>query len=477
MIKGENKMKNNLLRLVSILLSVVICLSLASCANTNASSNTTSWREEHVEKEDSSNSNYVDTDGEFEYTLVDFNGPEGYVIVIPEENSMARESAEYLQSYYLNSFNVSLPIVTDKTSEQSKEIIVGSTSRKESKNNLSENEMSVFIDGEKLVFSGGHNTTVDSSVKKYVRLAPEKGKAVTFSLKTDFVSNMLDGYEYVWGDEFEGDDIDLSKWDFEARMAGTKLMRLSYDKEIVTTADGRLKLHAIRLKDPDDETIQFKVPYSVLTRYKMNYQYGYVEIRARMPFDGGVWPSFWGTSDCSLGGQRNPKYHTEVDIFEVFGSEDTVVPNIHKWYTGYDYVALHDKEHTSGNHTSYGLMNETTEWTFSNIDTIGQEYHTYGFEWTPKELSMYVDGQKYMTYDITKSFDKCPDNSGFHDPLYLMFNFHIFSPDNSYIVTPIENYYDSLPAEYCIDYIRLYQKPGQGKLYIDRTVKEYVNRK
>ena len=269
-------MKKNLIRCVSLLLSVFMCLYLVSCTNANApsnsnlSSNTTSWREEYVDKEDVSNSNFVDKDGEFEYESVDFKGPEGYVIVVPAGNSTARESAEYLQSYYFNSFNVSLPIVTDKTSEKSKEIIIGNTSRKESNKELAEDEISVFIDDDKLVFLGGHDVSVDSAVKKFVRLAPENGKAVTFNIKTDFVSDMLDGYKYVWGDEFEGDDIDLSKWDFEARMAGTTLMRLSYDKEIVTTADGRLKLHAIRLKDPDDETIQFKVPYSVLTRYKMN---------------------------------------------------------------------------------------------------------------------------------------------------------------------------------------------------------------
>lgn len=475
-------MKTGFLRFIAVALASIMCLLSAGCSGENTSSNSNpssdkvTWREEYVD-DTKDTEKFVDTDGDFEYKTVDFKGPEGYVIVIPSDNSTAKESAEYLRDYYLNSFNISLQIVTDKTPEKSKEIIIGNTSRKQSKTDLAEGEISVFVDGDKLVFSGGHNVSVDSAVKKFVRLAPQKGYAFTFSIKTDFVSTMLDGYKYVWGDEYEGTDIDLSKWDFEARMAGTQLMRLSYDKEIVTTADGRLKLHAIRLKDMDDETIQFKVPYSVLTRYKMNYQYGYAEIRARMPFDGGVWPSFWGTSDCSLGGQRNPKYHTEIDIFEVFGSEDTVVPNIHKWYTGYDYVALHDKEHTSGNHTSYGIMYETTKWTFKNVDTIGQEYHTYGFEWTPKELSMYVDGNKYMTYDITKSFDKCPDNSGFHDPIYLMFNFHIFSPDNSYIVTPIENHYDSLPAEYYIDYIRLYQKPGQGKLYIDKTVKEYANRK
>ncbi len=477
-------MKKNLIRCVSLLLSVFMCLCLVSCTNANApsnsnsSSNTTSWREEYVNKEDASNSNFVDKDGEFEYESVDFKGPEGYVIVVPAGNSTARESAEYLQSYYFNSFNVSLPIVTDKTSEKSKEIIIGNTSRKESNKELAEDEISVFIDDDKLVFLGGHDVSVDSAVKKFVRLAPENGKAVTFNIKTDFVSDMLDGYKYVWGDEFEGDDIDLSKWDFEARMAGTTLMRLSYDKEIVTTADGRLKLHAIRLKDPDDETIQFKVPYSVLTKYKMNYVYGYAEIRARMPFDGGVWPSFWGLSDGALGPERNKKYGVEVDIFEVFGSEDTVVPNIHKWYrSDYNYRELHDPDSKDEYHTSYGLMYDTTKWVFKNVDTIGQEYHTYGYLWTPKELSMYVDGQKYMTYDISKSFDKCSDNSGFHDPLFLMFNFHIFASDYSYIATPIENHFDSLPAEYYIDYFRLYQKPGQGKLYTDDTIREYVGRK
>ncbi len=464
---------------VLFLLACAIVSGMSACADKgeakeSASSDTVSWRDEYVEELPEV---FIDKDGDFEYETVDWQGPDGYRIVIPAGDLKAKSSAEYLKRYFSSALGTDVPIVDDKTSETEKEILIGNTSRRQSTQELGEGEMSVFLDGQRLVFSGGHYVSVDSAVKKFVRLAPENGRACVFELKTDFVASKLDGYEYVWGDEFEGDDIDLTKWDFEACMAGTEMMQLSYDREIIDTSDGRLKLRAIRVRDSSDEALQFKVPYSTVTKYKMNYTYGYAEIRARMPFTAGVWPSFWGLSNGELGPKRNSKYYVEIDVFEVFGSLDTVIPNIHKHYlSDYDYTSLHDTEYTGGNHTSYGLMYETSEWVFKNVKTIGQEYHTYGYEWTEKEASMYVDGNKYMTYDIASSYDKCSDNSGFHDPLFLMFNFHIFSPDFSSIVSPIEGNYDSLPSEYDIDYFRLYQKPGKGKLYVDETVREYAYR-
>lgn len=474
-------MRKRCRRMVSLFLILSVVLGLSACEESGistdkSSSNTVSWREEYVEEE--APAEFVDKDGEFEYDTVEWQGPEGYTIVVPANDTKARSSAEYLQKYFSSAYGIAVPIVTDKTKENEKEILIGDTSRAQSKHELTEGEISVSLDDNKLVFGGGHQVTVESAVKKYVRLKPEKGKACVFNLKTDFVSTMLDGYEYVWGDEFEGDDIDFTKWDFEACMAGTEMMHLSYDREIINTVDGRLKLRAIRLKDKDDELLEFKVPYSTVTKHKMNYIYGYAEIRARMPFTGGVWPSFWGLSNGTLGPTRNSKYYVEIDVFEVFGSLDTVIPNIHKhYYDSYNYTSTHDPEYDGGNHTSYGLTYETNEWVFENRDTIAQEYHTYGYEWTPTEVSMYVDGNKYMTYDITKSYDKCSDNTGFHDPIFLMFNFHIFSPDFSSIVSPIEGNYDSLPSEYDIDYFRLYQKPNKGKLYTDDTIREYADRK
>ena len=66
--------------------------------------------------------------------------------------------------------------------------------------------------------------------------------------------------------------------------------------------------------------------------------------------------------------------------------------------------------------------------------------------------------------------------SHFHDPIFLMFNNHLMAHDSSFKANVINNNLEGLPAEYFIDWFRVYQKPGVGKLYIDETVRSYEGR-
>ena len=431
---------------------------------------------------------FIDTDGDFDYQTVDWNGPEGYVIVYPAGDNNAKAAATLLKEFYKSSCNIDLRIVTDKTNDTEKEILVGKTSRQESDKNINESDIKVSLTGKKLVFDGGHAVTLNSAVNKYIRLAPAKGKACLFTLKTDFESTVLDGYKYVWGDEFEGTDIDFTKWDFEERMSGSTKLEISWEKDVVDVNDGRLKLHGINTFNPLREGTLYKSPYSVVTKYKMNYVYGYAEIRARVPFEKGSWPSFWGLQIGANGGKNkvggvaydpekaaNAKYGVEVDIFEVFGSETSLEPTIHRHYnTGvYNYSEIHKTDKNSYSDGSPVRWN----WEEKGVDlkTLSQQYHTYGFLWTEKEYSFFVDGEKYETIDITKSFDLCDDYQGFHEPLFLMFNNHVFADDMKYYENVVEDH-SKMPFCYYIDWLRLYQKPGVGKLYIDTTPKTYVGR-
>ena len=77
----------------------------------------------------------------------------------------------------------------------------------------------------------------------------------------------------------------------------------------------------------------------------------------------------------------------EVDIFEVFGSDDTLVFNLHKW----DVKATNNISHTS-----LDSLDLNRSYTFENSFNLENEFHVYAFEWTPDEVSAYVDGKKYF---------------------------------------------------------------------------------
>lgn len=449
------------------MLVAFMVLGLAACAGNH--------RPPYVdEKGENKTEEFVDKDGDFEFKLVDWDGPKGYVIVIPDGNEEAKNTAVDLQAFFKDTYKADLKIVTDKEKAVEKEILVGKTSREESNKEIAEAELKVSLQGEKLVFDGGHDVTVDSAALKYIRLAPEAGKAATFEIKTDFTSKKDGDYQYVWGDEFEGTDLDFTKWDLIPQMVATAMMEVSGDKETVFTKDGRVNLVAQRFFNPQAKETQFKVPASLVTLQKMNFVYGYAEIRARVPFEEGVWPSYWAKSTGYLKGQENVsnQYVVEFDVWEVFGHQSELMPCIHRWYFyDFDYYKEFnvDKEKED---TSY---HGAAKWVFEDSENLDNEYHIYGWEWTPTEHIVYVDGKEYERIDITKSFDRNPDTAGFHDPQYIIFNNHLY-PQDLQGPTLIANNLECLPATYSIDWFRLYQKPGVGELYVDTTVNAHPER-
>ena len=447
-----------------VILSCLLIFSiLTGCNNKKLSSDSTgtsetapTYRAEYDDAaKNTDDSAFVDTDGDFSYKTVDWDGPDGYVIIIPHGNKSAEKTAKILKDFFYDTYEINLDIKTDKNAEVSKEIIIGQTNRTQEQNKLSENKIEVKFDGEKLFFLAGHEVTLNSAVEKYVRIASEKDKAYTFSLETDFKSVKLDGYNYVWGDEFEGTSLDRHKWSLIESIGESEMLEISDNEDLITVDNGRMTLRAVHYFNPHREGTQYKEPRAVATKYNMNFVYGYAEIRARVPFKYGALPSFWTQGTDYLSGIKKADYMVEVDIFEVYGTRDTLVPNLHKWYD-------------DGRHTTW--PGEKNTWIFSNVDTINNEYHVYGWEWTPTEMSMYVDGEKYMTFDTTKSFDEDNDISGFSDPAFIMFNNHLFTSDQSWQPSVINN--KDLPVDYIIDYFRFYQKDGQGRIWIDETGKE-----
>ncbi len=463
---------------ISIILVLLMILGLAACTGGDgpysSSEDASSYREPYVADVAPQEEEWVDTDGDFEYKTVEWAGPAGYNIVFPAGNEELKTVAVYLQDYYTRVHDVTLKIVTDASAVTDKEILIGKTNRKESKADLKEGELSASLQGNKLVFIGGHDVTSEAAVKRFTRLFPDKNEAFTFSLETDFTTvpdvEGLENYKFVWGDEFEDwYDIDFGKWGFRAGMSGSKSAKISTDRDVIEVSDGRLKIRSINYFNHNEPEVLFKMPWSTATFQTFNFLYGYAEIRARVPFFKGAWPSFWGGSATQVV-PRNPLWHSEVDVFEIFGSEDTVVPNIHKWYDDYDYAGIHglgpEERHTQYKSDTYPKK----RYVYKNPKKLDQEYHTYGYEWTPEWMHFYVDGEKYCTMDIINSWDEEPKMDMFQEPQHSQFNNHVFVEDASYKPNLIYENMHLLPSDYFIDYYRFYQlSDGKSKIWTDTS--------
>ena len=423
-----------------LLLALSVVVSFAACNGGDVSSQAPSSNQtDHAEggpairQPQEEQAVLEDNDHLFDYKSANWEGPEGYVIVVPHNNASAKETAELLRSYYKDTFDISLEIKTDKTSAQTKEILIGKTSRPESNRELPEEKLSVSVQNGKLIFDGGHDITVDSAVKKFIRLAPEKNKAFTFDITTDFKSELegdLAGYKYVWGDEFESNGLNSKNWDFAVNMTGSDTVELSTDKNVADVQDGRLKLHALSYFNNDREGTQFRVPASVVTQKKMNYVYGYVEVRSRVPYSQGCWPSFWTRSTDTLKGSWNEDYMLEVDIYEIFRTTQAH-STIHKWYTAeFDYNKRYDSSKESGierntNTANSNVSTNPNKFTFASNPNLIYEYHpekstNYSnaiFKWTiGSTYNVYFDviGVGSFAYYNSQSIQNKIENCTFH---------------------------------------------------------------
>lgn len=269
---------------------------------------------------------------------------------------------------------------------------------------------------------------------------------------TEFEDTKFNKYKYVWGDEFETDELDLSKWIVQMHSSESVdcLQFETGDEELPNVfriKDGVMTQNVIRWYDPTNTLIQYAKSAHLMTRPTMSYQYGYLEVRLRMSFrkDGN---SIWLASTNALNSNKNAYCGLEMDVFETKASTDSITPNIHYWYA--------DGRHSDYNH----IMGKDQKYIFKESYNLANEFHIYGFEWTPTEMSLYVDGEKYWTLDTTKSFDDDSDITAYNQPLYLMLHGGAFTPGStwhSYNGDEVDN--KSLPLDYSVDYVRLYQDP------------------
>jgi len=290
------------------------------------------------------------------------------------------------------------------------------------------------------------------------------------NIKKKISISSIDGYQLVWFDEFDGTSLDETKWNTsQTRMSDTTELAQSNLGSVRSVSDGNLQLNALKNQwyeeGSDDyfKSHKYMTTGSVSTEGKMSYQYGYLEIRAKVPYKEGCWPSFWLRSHNSLGKQENPDFEVEVDVFEVFGNTTSMASNLHQ--QGYD---------GSSYKTSTSAINNSEIHTFDDSTNLSNEYHLYAFEWEPDRMAIYVDGNLQCEWSINRwslfSYGLKPNTSGFDTTMNILFNNHLFTSSSSYLTSEsniIENYEDNLPAEFDIDYVRLYQKnDGLSKLII-----------
>lgn len=407
---------------------------------------------------------------QFTVKYEEFDGVRDYSIVYPQGNKELLVCAKYLRNFFRKTDGLELEVKSDAFPCVGKEILVGDTNRY--KTNLSEKEFAVSLQENRLVFEGGHNVMVEKAVKWFMtfdrtvtRIATLKGTAEDFNSS---VTINGEKYDYVWGDEFDGNFFDQTKFVQRSHMgkgSGCAYV-LTGENDTLKVEDGLMKMSAINYTDDSNPEIKYAIPECLCTDDTMWWLYGYAEIRAKVPMKKGSWPAWWATSYChSMKGKtKGWKYLVEIDFFEVFSNKTLVQPNIHKWYKNYagTFTEFIDENGEYMRHNGYAdLKLPTTKYEMPEEENEG--YHTYGFKWTPKEMVMSVDGIEYMKYDLTFNFDNLTDMEDFvKQPLHMIFDNWIYTPGGWCATEKNLTSPESLPSEFFVEYVRLYQKPDEG---------------
>ena len=252
-----------------------------------------------------------------------------------------------------------------------------------------------------------------------------------------------DGYELYWNDEFNGTELDSTKWlnQYLPHATASEIGAMT-DYEM---ADGVLTLKI----DEDHPTFYdiesdkgFKV--SSIQTYEKNWlhdvnaknvdafdgfrtQYGYFEIRYKMPAcGGGGHVAFWmvGTqADARVDG-RGSQQNSEIDVTETkFSSPNSYTPRI------------------------YGQDDpDMVNWSAA-VELEGDyvnQWHTYAVDWTPEYIAFFVDGVEVARSEQSPQYEMC-----------LLLGMYINDANDEAYWGGMAN--DVYPKEWEIDYVRVYK--------------------
>lgn len=169
---------------------------------------------------------------------------------------------------------------------------------------------------------------------------------------------------------------------------------------------------------------------SINTEGRFEFQYGRVEVRAKLPAGVGMWPAIWmlGTNRSSVGWPACG----EIDIME----------NV-----GFEPLRIHGSVHT----TAYNHVKGTQKTATIDIANPSDDFHVYGMEWYPDRIDVSVDGQKYFTF---RNENTGTDVWPFAAPQYLLINLAIGGSWGGQ--KGIDD--AKMPARYAVDYVRIYQQ-------------------
>ena len=266
-----------------------------------------------------------------------------------------------------------------------------------------------------------------------------------------------EGYELVWSDEFDEDSL-TTKWNpmtWNAGNVNNELQTYRPGNQSNRDIDGKIR-HTAEVKDGKLVITAFKGSDGKIYSARMDshqkgsgledyaaWKYGYIEARLKLPKGKGTWPAFWMMpAGVNWTDEQWPRCG-EIDIMEEVGADPNTC-----------VCSLHAEGHYHANNTQVSSS--------KHIDNMEGGWITYAMLWDNDNISMYADGQRILSYNN--------DHNGYVNwpydrPYYITLNLAWGGDWGGY--KGVDE--TALPAEFEVDYVRVYQIPETRSLASDGT--------
>lgn len=264
-----------------------------------------------------------------------------------------------------------------------------------------------------------------------------------------------DEWKLVWSDEFNQDGrLDEQVWEYENGFVRNKELQW-YQPENAYCKDGVLVIEGRRERRPNPlyeagssdwrrgrEYVEYTAA-SVKTRGKKEFQYGRLEVRAKIPTGGGAWPAIW-----TLGREMEWPSCGEIDVMEYYriGGVPHILANA-AWGKDVRWDA-----HWNSAKIPYAhFLQKDPQW--------GTKFHVWRMDWDEEAIRIYLDDEllNEIALSETKNGKIGDYRNPFQQPHYILLNLAIGGINGG---TPDEK---AFPMRYEVDYVRVYQKENKDK--------------
>jgi beta-glucanase (GH16 family) len=255
-------------------------------------------------------------------------------------------------------------------------------------------DVMAFRDGK--VFSALTVTAPDVAVSDgelNIRFEASAGEPTLSALVVREKNRPAEDWQLVWSDEFDGDEIDSSKWTPDIWPPG----KVNDEDQAYTDREKNLRVEdgmlIIEAHKEDYEGASY-TSGRLHSEGNGDFLYGRFEVRAKLPRGQGSWAAIWMLPSDPY------RYSTTCESGEDWQGSETcdAWPNSGEIdimeHVGYQMGHVHGTVH---NEAYYWEKWEQRKGRVL-LDDVDEAFHVYVLEWTPDRIDIFVDDSHYFAY-------------------------------------------------------------------------------